>query len=155
MESSQTQASRRKQPTNLRNQNAKRALHAAQNGQYRKAMKALTSEGAAPADETVLKDMLSKYPQVPPPGTPPGPTPSPIKLTESIVSKRVKSFPPGSAPGPSGLRPRRWPEAGLARTHLASIVSFSQREQSVGLATVDEREVLREAAQESRAPLGT
>ncbi len=104
VESSQAQASRRKHPTNLRKQNA---LHATQNGQYRKAMKAL---GAAPADETVLKDMLSKHPQVPSPGIPPGPTPSPIKLTESTVSKGVKSFP---APGPSGLRPSHLREAVL------------------------------------------
>ncbi len=44
-EAVQTQVSRRKhptQPTNLRKQNAKRALQAAQNGQYRKAMKAQT-----------------------------------------------------------------------------------------------------------------
>ncbi len=89
VESSQAQVSHRKHPTNLRKQKAKRA---AQNGQY------LTSEGTAPADEMVLKDMLSKHPQVPSPGIPPGPTPSPIKLSESTVSKGVKSFPPGSAP---------------------------------------------------------
>ncbi len=63
-----------------------RALHAAQNGQYRKAMKALTSEGTAPADEMVLKDMLSKHPQVPSPGIPPGPTP-PINCLSQLSRK--------------------------------------------------------------------
>ncbi len=84
-------ASHRKRPLNLLKQNANRAT---QNG---KAIKALTSEGAAPA---VLEVMLSKH------STPVIPTPSPIKLAESTVVKGVKSFPPGSAPGPSGLRPR-------------------------------------------------
>ncbi len=56
-------------------------------------MKALNSEGTAPADEMVLKDMLSKHPQVPSPGIP---TPSPIKLSESTVSEVI---PPWLSPG--------------------------------------------------------
>ncbi len=92
-------ASRRKRPLNLLKQNTNRALRATQNG---KAIKALTSEGAAPADEEVLEDMLNKHPQVSTPVIPLGPTPLPIKLAESTVVKGVKSFP---APGPSGLQP--------------------------------------------------
>ncbi len=93
-------ASHRKRPLNIVKQNANRALRATQNGQYSKAIKSLTSEGAAPADEEVLE---VKHPQVSTPVIPPGPTPSPIKST---VVKGVKSFPPGSAPGlrPSHLR---------------------------------------------------
>ena len=89
VESSQAQASRRKHPTNLRKQNA---LHATQNGQYRKAMKAL---GAAPADET---DMLSKHPQVPSPGIPTGPTPITNQIDRVNCLERSQVIPPRVPP---------------------------------------------------------
>ena len=85
--------------------NIRRAKRAVEDGQYSKAMKALTSDGlVAPSDEA-LQEMLSKHPQSAPLALPSSPVPPAEKLTESVILKGVKSFPNGSAPGPSGLHP--------------------------------------------------
>ena len=46
--------------------NIRRAKRAVQDGQYRKAIKALTSDGLANPSPEVLQEMQSKHPQVPP-----------------------------------------------------------------------------------------
>ena len=49
---------------------------------------------------------------------------------------------------------RRWPVAGLARTHFASMRSFDQLEKSAGASHTAERHSLNTPAQRSLAPLG-
>ena len=110
--------------------NIRRAKRAVQDGQYRKAIKALTSDGLANPSPEVLQEMLSKHPQVPLPVLPPAPVPFPARLPESAILKGVKSFPSGSAPGSSGLRPSHLQEAvgcpspDHANSALSSLFSF-------------------------------
>ena len=84
---------------------------AVQDGQYSKAIKALTSNGLATPSREVLQEMLSKHPQSGAPTLPPGPAPTPASLLTSAVRQGVLSFPHGSAPGPSALRPSHLREA--------------------------------------------
>ena len=91
--------------------NIRRAKSAVQDGQYRKAIKALTSGGLASPCKEVLREMLSKHPQGTVPHLPPGLVPPSAILHESAIRKGVMSFPNGSAPGPSGLRPSHLKEA--------------------------------------------
>ena len=91
--------------------NIRRAKRAVQEGQYSKAIKALTSNGLASPSPEILQEMLGKHPQVPPPSVPSGPTPASVTLSEAVILKGVKSFPNASAPGPSGLRPSHLKEA--------------------------------------------
>ena len=88
-----------------RNHHIRRAKQAVQDGQYRKAIEALSSNGRAPPSSDIQNEMLLKHPQTAPPTLPSGPVPPPITLSESGVLKGARSFPKGSAPGPSGLRP--------------------------------------------------
>ena len=88
-----------------------RAKLAVQDGQYTKAIRALTSEGLASPSPEVLQEMQNKHPQAPPPHVPPGPVPSPASLSEPVILKGVRSFPNASVPGPSGLRPSHLREA--------------------------------------------
>ena len=103
--------SKRSSTTSQLSINIRRAKKATQEGQYNKAIKALTSDGLATPSAPVLQEMLSKHPQSVPPPLTSGPIPSPFTVSESVVRKGVKSFPNGSAPGPSGLRPSHLWEA--------------------------------------------
>ena len=94
--------------SNLRKSNAIRARHAVEDGQYRKAIQALSSDGLAP---DVIKEMESKHPQSLPPSIPPSQPQSPIELVDTQVIKALRSFPNGSAPGPSNLRATHLKEA--------------------------------------------
>ena len=91
--------------------NARRAKLAVQDGQYRKVIQALTSQGLASPSPEVIQEMQAKHPQAPPPTMPFGPVPPSAKISESVVRRGVKSFPNGSTPGPSGLRPSHLREA--------------------------------------------
>ena len=88
--------------TSQHSSNIRRAKLAVQDGQFSKAIKALTSDGLAIPSADVLQDMLAKHPQSTPPSLPPGLVPPPVTVSESAVRKGVRSFPNGSAPGPSG-----------------------------------------------------
>ena len=92
-----------------RSHNIRRAKLAVQDGQYSKAIEALTSNGLATPSAEVLGEMLNKHPQASLPTLPPGPVPPPLNLSETAVKRGVRSFPNGSAPGPSGLRPSHLP----------------------------------------------
>ena len=86
--------------------NAEHATVLAQDGQYTKALQALTSAGMATPSSANLKVMKEK----PPPATGPPiitPTTDIPQLTfgQAEVEKAVRKFRRGSAPGPSGLRP--------------------------------------------------
>ena len=91
---------------NQARRNAERATILAQDGQYTKALQALTSAGMAPQDRASVGDMRAKHP-------PATANPKPIPTTEVAqlvfnqieVEKAVKKFRRGSAPGPTGLRP--------------------------------------------------
>ena len=98
-------------PSQQRSNNIRRAKQAVQDGQYSKAIKALTSDGLADHSAAIVQEMLSKHPQVPPPALPPGLVPPSINLNEQAVLRGAKSFPIGSAPGPSGFRPSHLKEA--------------------------------------------
>ena len=81
------------------------ARRAMEDGQYRKAIQALSSVGLAPPSPEVLDGMLSKHEQAPPPPTPAtNATPTSANISEADVLSAMKSFPAGSSPGPSSLR---------------------------------------------------
>ena len=82
-----------------------RAKQAAQDGQYSKAIKALSSHGLTTPTPNIQKEMLLKHPQAAYPMLPLGPVPPPVTLSESAVLRGASSFPNGSVPGPSGLHP--------------------------------------------------
>ena len=98
-------------PASLQSHNIRRAKQAVQDGQYSKAIKALSSAGLATPSDDILQEMLQKHPQADLPSLPPDPVPSPYSLSEAAVLKAVRSFPKGSASGPSGLRPSHLREA--------------------------------------------
>ena len=89
-----------------------RARLAVQNGQFSKAIQALSSEGLASPSPMVIQEMQDKHPQAhAPPTLPPGPTPPSVEVSDRVVLQGVKAFPKGSAPSPSGLRPSHLHEA--------------------------------------------
>ena len=94
-----------------RSSNAHRALHAAADGQYQKAIRFLTSEGVTPVNDAVFDEMLQKHPQTSPLPPPLLSPPDPPEVPASVVVKALCSFPAGSAPGPSGLRAYHLKEA--------------------------------------------
>ena len=67
--------------------NIRQARSAVHDGQYTKAIQALTSEGLASPSNEVLNEMISKHPQVPPATLPTGPAPTPPTISESAVKK--------------------------------------------------------------------
>ena len=64
----------------VRSANARRARRAVEDGQYRKAIQSLSSDGIAPASSEVLDEMLSKHPQSGPPPIPADPVPPPVQV---------------------------------------------------------------------------
>ena len=97
--------------TSQHSSNIRRAKLAVQDGQFSKAIKALSSDGLAIPSAAVLQDMLAKHPKSTPPSLPPGLVPPPVTVSESAVRKGVRSFSNGSAHGPSGLCPSHLGEA--------------------------------------------
>ena len=86
--------------------NAERATQLGQDGQYTRALQALTSAGMADHSRAAVAEMKSKHPQPSNPPTFQSSTNTPqMRFTQLEVYKAVKSFKKGSAPGPSGLRP--------------------------------------------------
>ena len=98
-------------PDSLRIANARRARRAMEDGQYKKATQALTSDGLAQASAEVYEEMLAKHPQVNPPPTPTAPAPPPVQVAEGDIIGALRSFPNGSAPGPSSFRANHFKEA--------------------------------------------
>ena len=96
---------------NLRKSNAIRARRAVEDGQYRKAIQALSSGGLAPITSDVVKEMQAKHPQSSPPSIRLSQPQSPIELVDTQVIQALRSFPNGSAPGPSNLRANHLKEA--------------------------------------------
>ena len=86
--------------------NAERATTLAQEGQYTRALQALTSAGMAPQSRATQDTMKGKHPPSPGP-LQPSPTTAHPQLTFSQleVEKAARRFRRGSAPGPSGMRP--------------------------------------------------
>ena len=95
----------------LRAANARCARCAMEDGQYKKASQALTSNGLAQASPEVYAKMLAKHPQDDPPLIPQNPVPAHVKINESEVVKALRSFPSGITPGPSALRANHLKEA--------------------------------------------
>ena len=89
----------------LRKANARRARRAMEDGQYRKAIQALSSGGLAQVTLEVLEQMLGKHPYSTRPYSPPP------NISEQDVIRALKSFPSGSVPGPSSLRANHLKEA--------------------------------------------
>ena len=98
---------KRKEPEKSQDKrNAERATVLAQDGQYTKALQALSSAGMAAPTNANLNIMREKHPAAPGLGVT-APTTDVPQLTfgQSEVEKAVRKFRRGSAPGPSGLRP--------------------------------------------------
>lgn len=82
-----------------------RVISAAQDGQYAKAAKALSSFGLAPTSAAVLEKLQHLHPPASsPPTTPAGAKPDPIIITEKAVKSALRSFSEGTAPDPSSMR---------------------------------------------------
>ena len=71
-------------------------------GQYKKAMQALASNGIEEESEEVFRELLSKHPQADPPTPSSDFVPSSTMISEIEVLRALNSFPNGSSPGPSG-----------------------------------------------------
>ena len=86
--------------------NAERATTLAQDGQFTKALQALTSAGMAPPNRANFEEMKEKHPEAQgPPLIPPTTDLPQISFSQAEVEKAARRFRRGSAPGPSGLRP--------------------------------------------------
>jgi hypothetical protein len=86
--------------------NSRRAATLAGEGQFTRALQALTSNGMAEQTTATVKAMREKHPPAP---NPIGPLPTtehtPLSVSSQEVLKAATRFRKGSAPGPSGLRP--------------------------------------------------
>ena len=91
--------------------NLRRARGSIEDGQYKKAMQALISDGFAHVSDEVYAEMLAKHPQSSHPSFPVGPCPLPGHITAEGVVGALKSFPSGSAPGPSSFQANHFKEA--------------------------------------------
>ena len=86
--------------------NARRCTILTHEGQYTRALQALTSSGIAEYTEETLREMKSKHPAPTTPQPPPPTTNIPSRaFSGSEVLVAALSFKKGSAAGPSGLRP--------------------------------------------------
>ena len=84
--------------------NAPRACQAVQDGQYKKAIQALTSSGLAQVLEEVYHEMLAKHPQVDRPSVASSPVRSVCSMEEGEVLRALRSFLMAPPLDPSGLR---------------------------------------------------
>ena len=123
----------------LQEKNAERAAMVAQEGQYGKALQALTSAGMAEHTRETEEVMRSKHPPATGPSTfvPAAPVLDTPQLQFGLqeVEKAALSFRWGSAPGPGGLRPEhmritvkgapanRAARAGAALTRVVNLMS--------------------------------
>ena len=98
-------------PESLKEGNARRARQAIEDGQYKKAIQVLTSNGLAPASAEAHVEMLAKHSQAHCALIPVDPTPTPIQVGAEDVVRALKSSPSGSAPGPSSFRANHFKEA--------------------------------------------
>jgi hypothetical protein len=80
-----------------------RVLKAAQDGQYGKAAKALSSLGLAPTSAKILDCLRLLHPSAPLPATSDDPPPESTAISEAGVKSALSSFPEGTTPGPSSL----------------------------------------------------
>ena len=88
--------------------NSERAGVLASEGQYTRALQALTSAGMADQTRATEEEMRAKHPAATPDHSStfqPTTTAAPMTFSQKDVFKAIKSFKKGSAPGPSGLRP--------------------------------------------------
>ena len=100
----------------LRKRNAKRASTKAGEGQFTRALQALTSAGMAEHSRQTVKVMREKHPAaLHPIGDLPTTDHAPLSFTSTQVVKAALKFNKGSAGGPSGLRPE----------HLRVVLQFS------------------------------
>ena len=112
--------------------NVRRAKTAIADGQYKKAMQALTSEGIAEATPALLQEMIGKHPQTEVPQLPTGPVPPPLLLRPQMVARCISTFPNGTAPGPSCLRASHLkeavecPSADIGQRALQALCDFLQ-----------------------------
>ena len=76
----------------LRATNACRARCAMEDGLYKKATQALTSNGLAQAPPEVFAELLAKHPQGDLPPIPQDPVPAPVKINETSCES-IKELP--------------------------------------------------------------
>ena len=104
---------RRKPPSSesLRLANISRARQAVGDGQYRKAIQSLSSDGLADVTTDVFDEIQAKHPQADPHCIPSDPFPPPLQVTEADIVRALRSFPNGTAPSPSNFRANHFKEA--------------------------------------------
>ena len=84
--------------------NAVRARRLAQQGEYTRAIQALTSAGLAEQSPATTRAMKKKHPAANLPTFQPSSVSPQLTFSSEEVLKAAKSFRKGSAPGPDGLR---------------------------------------------------
>ena len=94
-----------KEEKSQQDRNVQRAIVLASEGQYSRAIEALTSLGLAQCNEATLAEMKQKHPAPLGPTKIPTTDVSPRTFSPTEVRKAVESFKRGAAAGPSGLRP--------------------------------------------------
>ena len=108
----------------------RQVINAAQDGQYGKAARILTSNGMHSSSNSVMDKMKELHPAADPPNLNVHDDPAPsAALSVEQVRKGVLSFAQGTAPGPSGLRAAHLKEAitcrdGLAQQTLNALTNF-------------------------------
>ena len=108
----------------------RQVINAAQDGQYGKAARILTSDGMHASSDAVVAKMKELHPASDPPNLTVHDDPPPsAALSVDQVRKGVLSFAQGTAPGPSGLRAAHLKESitcrdGLAQQTLNALTNF-------------------------------
>ena len=96
---------RRPEPPAPSSVNIRRATMLAEEGQYGKAAKALTSHGLDFDSHEAIVNMRAKHPFSPPPPPLPPPSSAPYSFNSAEVLEALKSFDTLSAGGPTGEKP--------------------------------------------------
>lgn len=94
--------------------NLQRAVRLARDGQFSRAITALTSLGFSPPTDHTLRSLEEKHPHADPPVLPLPDyldPPAPFVFSRGEVKLQITSFPRGTSPGATGLRPQHLVDA--------------------------------------------
>ena len=100
----QRRKTQQQEQQSLKVKNAQRSKRLAQEGEYTRAVQALTSAGLADHTPATIRAMRDKHPTAQPSTFQSSDTSPQLAFTAKQVQRAIKSFRKGSAPGPDGLR---------------------------------------------------